>query len=100
MADHRHDLALSLERLDLVGLLVRQDFGQNVLDACVVRDRLGRRRVVAGEHPGLEPEGFQLLHRNLRGAQGVCDGDQAGRFMPNRNVHRRGAGAREGCRVL
>ena len=46
--------ALGLEPLDLVGLLVGQDFGADLVEPEPARDGLGRRAVVAGEHDQAE----------------------------------------------
>jgi hypothetical protein len=33
VADHRHELALLLERLDVLGLVLREDLGEYAIDA-------------------------------------------------------------------
>ena len=57
VADHRHPLALRLQRRDLGRLLARQHVG-DARGRCRPRAAMASRRapVVAGEHHDLEPE--------------------------------------------
>jgi len=67
-----------------------------VIDTGFTSDRRGGRAIVAGEHPDLETEGFQLLYRDFRfGTQRVSDRDEANRLIADGNEHRRGAGRRQ-----
>ena len=54
VAGHGDDAALGLEPLDLLGLLVGEDLGADLVEPEPARDGLGRRAIVAGEHD--EPE--------------------------------------------
>ena len=49
VADHGHDAALGLKSPNDVGLLGRQDLGDDLLDADLGGDRAGGRLVVASE---------------------------------------------------
>ena len=49
VADHRHDLALALQSLDLVHLFGGQHLGDHLVDADLAGDRVRRAAVVAGE---------------------------------------------------
>ena len=77
---HRDDVALVLQRDDVVGLLRRQHLGEHVLDADLAGDGGRGGGVVAGQHPHLQPEGLQLGDRlgGLR-LQRVGDQEQPGR---------------------
>ncbi len=80
VAHHGHALARGLQFPDLRHFLLRQHFGQHVLDSRLARDRLGGLAVVAGDHPDLQAHGAQTAH-GLRGFRldGVGDFDLAGR---------------------
>jgi hypothetical protein len=78
---------------DLLGLLVRQHFGEDVVDGNVGGDRLRGRGVVAGEHPHLQAECLQLGDRaGGIGLDGIGHDDQAGRFRIDGSEHRGLAG--------
>src|SRR6266536_433914 len=56
-------------------------------------DRLGGGAIVSGQHPDLETESLQLLHRDLRfGAQRIGDRDEANRLIADSHEHPRSAG--------
>ena len=56
VADHGHRPALELELADLVGLVLREDLGEDAVDADGPADRVGGPAVVAGDHHDLEAE--------------------------------------------
>ncbi len=56
VADHGDDLAFALQQLDLVGLVVGQDLGEDSIDADAVCNGGGGAEIVTGEHHDLEAE--------------------------------------------
>ena len=81
VADHRDDAAFGLQAPDDVGLLGRQDLGDDLVDADLGRDRAGGRLVVAGQQHRPQPERLQRRD-GLGGAvlDGVGDDEHGGRL--------------------
>jgi len=63
IADHRDGPATSLEALDRIGLVGRQDLGGHLVDADAPGHRIGDRLGVAGDHGDPNSERVEALHR-------------------------------------
>ena len=59
VAGHRDHPPLSLQPLDLVGLLVGQHLGADLVDPELACHRFGRGAAVAGQHDDSQPFGLQ-----------------------------------------
>ena len=62
VAHHGHDLALLLHFLDLRGLVLGKDFGEDRIDAELLRDGIGHRLGVARQHGDLDVPLVQRAH--------------------------------------
>ena len=66
VTDHGHDFAFALQQLDLVGLVVGQDLGEDSIDADAVCNGGGGAEIVTGEHHDLESEIVHACNGRLR----------------------------------
>ena len=86
--------------MDRLHLLVREDLGNDLVDAEPAPDRFGRPAVVAGDHRDLEPQPMQRGDRlGRRGPDRIGDGDDGRQPTVDRGIKRRLAVPRQPPRL-